>query len=115
MCGFGLTEGKTMINGQNTTKKINGGVAFVLAFAIFNFVGIICSLIVSAVGLEKSTLYYVISGLVSSVSFLIVILYFSYANRVNPLRISNVNKCSWIYFLLAIIIAIGMFFGFGFA
>ena len=63
---------------------------------------------------EYSTTYYAISTLFPIISLLVVFLMFARSSGEDVIVSSGVKKCSPIYILIAVLISVGMFLGFGF-
>ena len=66
------------------------------------------------VGITTGLLYYAISGLFSSISIIAVIIINGIKSKQQLKKFINFESVNPIYFLYAIVLAIGMFFGFGF-
>lgn len=103
---------------QNKSNKnlttVNGGLSFLIMITVYLSVTLVGQLILMLVGVTEGFVYYVISGLFSSISMIAVIILNAVKTKQKLVKIVNFTPVNPVYILYAIVLAIGMFFGFGF-
>lgn len=99
---------------SNKQNNLNGGLAFFIMITTYLFLSFLGQIILAALGVENSTLYYAISGLFSSLAIFGVLFYLSKKSNTPALKMMAIQKFNPIYIILAVILSVGMFCGVGF-
>lgn len=92
----------------------NGGFAFLLMMCVYFAVTLVAKLILQIFMVTDGVIYYAVSGLISSISICIVLWLTSANSKRNVISITNFKPFNPTFILYAIVLAIAMFFGFGF-
>lgn len=92
-----------------------GGLAFTVTTLLYIFIAVIGGLILSAFGLKSTDGAYVfISAFFSAITIAIVILYFSVNTGERVFGSTQVKKFNAVYLIFSVLLAVGVFCGFGF-
>ena len=98
----------------NNSLTDNGGVAFLLMTCTYFAVTIIVKLILQALSITEGVIFYTLSGLIAPLSMCLVLGGISIKEKRNIFSVTQVKPFNPTFILYAVVLAVAMFFGFGF-
>ena len=90
------------------------GISYSVMIAVYVLISIIGSMILGAIGVEEySVSYYAITACIPIFTIILVLSVFCKIESVGIKHVFGMNQCSPAYFAIALLVAVGMFLGFG--
>ena len=95
-------------------KPIDGGFAFSIMMAGYFLISFLGGAILNAFVKKDSVLYYAIAPLFSALTFFLILLFYKKTAKEKTKEFFSIKSSKPIYFLIVLLFAFGMLFGFGF-